>query len=85
MDNSKYILDTILKNLCNEKDFDGMMTEEFFDFCVAVADIGIPDNDGNLEVYRIMVTKQEKENCCAFGCGETGQAVCVNVKNSKRA
>ena len=80
MDNSKLILDTILKNLSNERDFDGMMTEEICDVCVAGADIGLPDGDGNLEVYRIMVMKQDVDECKAFGFGE-GVRIVKKYKN----
>ena len=61
MDNSAFIRDTILNNLRNERDFDGMTATELNGYHFSAADIALPDNDGNCEVYRIAVIKHNQQ------------------------
>lgn len=61
MDNSAFIRDTIIQNLKNEQDFDGMVSTEIDGNYFSAADIALPDSDGNCEVYRIAVIKHNQQ------------------------
>lgn len=60
MNNLAFIRDTIIHALKREQEFNGMVSAELDGFLFSVADIALPDTDGNCEVYRIVVIKHSQ-------------------------
>ena len=57
-----FIRDTVLKNLKNDRDLNGMVFTEINGNYFSAVDIALPGNDGNPDVYRIAVVKHNQQN-----------------------
>lgn len=57
MKKSDKMLESIVAKLKNSKEFEGIATAEISGQNFSAADIGYHDEDGNVNVYRIVVLK----------------------------
>ena len=54
---TKFIRDTVLRHLHNERNFNGMIIAEINGCNFSAADIALPDSDNRCQVYRLMIIK----------------------------